>query len=107
MVGISDQGNVDLAKSALLAGEVGPGKQGKLRVGGSKQDLSTTLLELGNGLRVGNDLGRADKGESEGDKAENDPLAFVLVEGEFFEKTVDNGLLLESGSRVSDSSDHC
>lgn len=106
MVGVGNKGNVDLTKTTLLSGDVGPGKERELRVSGGKENLGTTLLELGGSLRVGNDLGGANKGESEGDESKNNPLALVLLEGDLFKETVNNGLLLESGSRVSDSGDH-
>lgn len=106
VVGVGNKGNVNLAKTTLLSGDVGPGKERELRVGRGEKDLGTTLLELGSSLGVGNDLSGADKGESERDESKNNPLALVLLEGDLFKETVNDGLLLESGSRVSDSGDH-
>lgn len=107
VVGVSDEGNLNLAETAVLAGDIGPGKEGVLRVGGGEEDLSVALLELGGSLGEGNDLSGADKSEGEGEEAEHDPLAGVLFERDFLKEAADDGGLLEGRGGVSDGGDHC
>lgn len=107
VVGVSEERDVDGAKTTVLSGNVGPGEERVLGVGGGKEDLGVSLLELRGGIGVGDDLGGAHKGESERDEGEDNPLTLELLKGDILEDTVDNGGLLEGGGGVLNSGDHC
>lgn len=62
-----------LAQTALLAGPLAPRQVGEVAVGGDAQHGGVELLELGQGIVVGEDLGRADKGEVHGIEQEDNP----------------------------------
>lgn len=63
-----------LAQATLLAGALTPGQVCEVAVGGDTQDGGVELLELGEGVVVGEDLGGADKGEVHGVEQKNDPV---------------------------------
>lgn len=106
VVGVSKQGDVDGTKTTILSGNVGPGKQRVLGVGGGKENLGASLLELRDGIGVSDDLGGADEGESQGDEGEDNPLTLELVEGDLLEDTTRDGSLLEVGGGMLNSGDH-
>lgn len=57
---VREQGELDLAKTTVLAGGGRPREERVLAVDGRKDDFGTTLLELGDGVGVGNDLSGAE-----------------------------------------------
>lgn len=107
VVGVSNQWNVDWAQATVLSGDVGPGQQGVLGVGGGKQNLDVLLSELLDGIGVGNDLSWANESESQWDEGQQDPLTLVLLQGDLLENTVDDGGLLESWGWLLDDWRHC
>lgn len=104
---VRNERDLDRSETTILSRDVGPGKESVLRVDRGKDDLGTALLELGRGIGVGNNLGRADKGEGHGDEGEDEPLALVLVKRDILERTVNDGGLSEGGSGFLNSNGHC
>lgn len=108
VVSVSNKRDVQWAQATVGSGDVGPGQQGVLGVGGGEQDLGTLVLELLGLLGVGNDFGRTDEGERHWEEGQQDPLTLVLLEGDLFEGTADDCGLLECWSWCLDSRDnHC
>lgn len=71
---VGDQGQLEvLAEATLLAGAFAPSQVGEVAVGGDTEDGGVELLELGEGVVVGEDLGGADEGEVHGVEQENNP----------------------------------
>lgn len=63
VVGVGEEADLEVgAEAALLAGGVGPGKVGVLRVGRPHDDLGVDGLELLEGVVEREDLGGADEG---------------------------------------------
>lgn len=60
---VSNQGEVDLTKTSLLAGGLYPSKVNKLGVNRASQDLNTGLSELLSLVAELNDLSGAHEGE--------------------------------------------
>lgn len=72
---VGNQGELQvLAQTALLARTLAPGQVCEVAVGGDTQDGGVELLELGEGVVEGEDLGGADKGEVHGVEQEDDPI---------------------------------
>ena len=107
VVGVGQQWDVDWTQTTVLSGNVGPGQERVFRVGGSKQDFSVLVLELLDGLRVGNDFSWANEGEGQWDESQEDPLTLVLFKSDFFKDTVNDGSLLEGWSWLLDEGNHC
>lgn len=72
---VGDQGELQVVtETTLLAGTLDPGQVGEVAVGGDTQDGGVELLELGEGVVEGEDLGGADKGEVHGVEQKDDPV---------------------------------
>lgn len=71
-----------LAQATLLAGALPPGQVCKVAVGRDTQDGGVELLELGEGVVEGEDLGGADKGEVHGVEQKDDPVGEKKSGGE-------------------------
>jgi len=80
MVGVSEHGDLHLAKTALLAGLLNPGEVGELGVGGAGEELRADLGELVRSVGEGDDLSRADKCEVERIEEEHDVFALVVLQ---------------------------
>lgn len=106
VVGVSHEGKRHLAETTLIGGSVVPGQQAELGVGRSKQNFSTLLSEFLKFRVVGNNFSRADKSEGQRNKGKDNPLALVLIQGDFLENTVNDSSLLESGCGVTNSCNH-
>lgn len=59
---IGEQGNLDVAQTAFLAGRVNPGQMREMGVYTDANHLGVDLPELGDAIGEGNDLRGADKG---------------------------------------------
>lgn len=71
---VGNEGQLEvLAETTLLAGALAPGQVGEVAVGGDTQHGGVELLELGQGVVVGENLGGADEGEVHGVEQEDDP----------------------------------
>lgn len=106
VVGVSNKRDLHTSKTALGSGLVVPGQPRELRVGRGKENLSATLSKLVSSIGVSNDLSGAHKGEGQRNEGQNDPLSSVLLERNLLKNAIDNGSLGESGSGVSNGSDH-
>lgn len=72
---VGHQGQLQvIAQTALLAGALTPGQVCEVAVGGDAQDGGVELLELGEGIVEGEDLGGANEGEVHGVEQEDDPV---------------------------------
>lgn len=77
---VGNEGELEvLAETTLLAGAFAPGQVGEVAVGGDTQDGGVELLELGQGVVVGENLGGADEGEVHGVEQEDDPGIYWLL----------------------------
>lgn len=77
---VGNQGQLEvLAQTTLLAGALAPRQVGEVAVGGDTQHGGVELLELGQGVVVGENLGGADKGEVHGVEQEDDPGVYWLL----------------------------
>lgn len=76
---VGHQGVADLADAAVVDGGVLPGQMGEMGVDGDADDFHVALLELGQTMVEGEQLGRADEGEVEG--IEEDHRILVLDMG--------------------------
>lgn len=63
---IGEQGDLDVAQPAFLAGRVNPGQMGEMRVDTDANHLGVDLPEFGDAIGEGNDLRGADKGAGRG-----------------------------------------
>lgn len=83
---VADQGNVDGAETAILAGNGAPGEQTVLGVGRGESDRNATLAELLNGIAEGDNFSWADECPGHGDEGEDEPLALggVVREAELY-----------------------
>lgn len=72
---VGDQRQLEvLAQAALLAGPLTPRQVGEVAVGGDAQDGGVELLELGEGVVEGQDLGGANECEVHGVEQKDDPI---------------------------------
>lgn len=82
---VGNQGQLEvLAQTALLAGALAPRQMGEVAVGGDAQHGGVELLELGQGVVVGENLGGADESEVHGVEQEDDPGRFLWAFGKQF-----------------------
>lgn len=72
---VGHQGQLQVvAQATLLAGAFAPGQVAEVAVGGDTEDGGVELLEPGELVVVGEDLGGADEGEVHGVEQEDDPV---------------------------------
>lgn len=83
---VSQNRDLHLTETTLLARSVNPGQVRELRVSGGSDNSSVKCLELGDSVREGNDLSGADEGEVHGVPEEDNVLTLksilTLVQGE-------------------------
>ena len=85
LVEVSDQGIVDVAQTALIAGSLNPGQMAELAVNGNAEDFGVLAGEICVAVAEGRDFCGADEGEIQGIEEEHHVLAAVLGQGDFLE----------------------
>ena len=105
---ISEEGNLEVLDTTLLAGEFTPGLVGEDGIDGAAEDLAVELGEFFGAVGEGENFGGADEGEVEGIEEEEDLLALVLGKTDLFDDLVLDGvpgLDGEVGSGLTDLGD--
>lgn len=88
LVDILNEGDVHLSKTTVLAVSVDPSEVREDRVDRHTNDLSVQGGELSSGLREGNNLGGAHKGEVQGVEEEDNPLTGILRQRDLLDALV-------------------
>eukprot|EP00330_Aristerostoma_sp_ATCC50986_P003412 CAMPEP_0114592338 /NCGR_PEP_ID=MMETSP0125-20121206/14188_1 /TAXON_ID=485358 ORGANISM="Aristerostoma sp., Strain ATCC 50986" /NCGR_SAMPLE_ID=MMETSP0125 /ASSEMBLY_ACC=CAM_ASM_000245 /LENGTH=89 /DNA_ID=CAMNT_0001790929 /DNA_START=400 /DNA_END=665 /DNA_ORIENTATION=- len=73
----------------------------EVRIGGNSDDISVDLFELAEFVTEGYELGGADVGEIERIEDDSEVLAGVIVQRNFAELSMKDGLGLEEGGLLS------
>jgi len=82
---VSEEGNLEVVDTALLAGGLAPGLVGEDGVDGAADDLAVELGEFLSAIGEGEDFGGADEGKVEGVEEEEDLLALVGGEADLLD----------------------
>ena len=99
---IRQEGDIQLAQTALLPGSVHPGQVSEVRVDRAGHHLGTDLPELCDPVVEGQDLGGTDEGEVQRVEEEDQILAQVVLQLDLGELSVDDGRPGEVWRRLGD-----
>lgn len=102
MVGVSENWNVHLSESSVLAWLVDPCQVREDRVGGSGEHNGVDSLELLSTVREGDNLGWAHESEVKWVEEEHNVFSLVVRERNINELAINDGLSLELWSWLSD-----
>jgi len=100
LVKVRDQRVLQSAQTSLLARLLDPGQVGEMRVGGDSDHLAVDAFELFDPFGESDDFSGADEGEIQRIEIDDNIFTLVILEGNFFELTVNHSLSLESRSRL-------